>query len=300
MGDPITTGLMIGGSVLGAYGKKRAAQKQANQIGSDYVSRPYVSQFRAAPRYSGYEERAERIRQIGDMEHERADEIAKGYKDDALKALALSHPDAIEAYREGRILASDATTGVMFSGGTSEDINEILAEIDATAEYNALSRLWEGKDSARTLKYKARLARYDGDVAQIDAGYQAGVEMAEGEFQNAISDYEDKYSRYADNMARQQHEMDDQANLDNIAAAKTAARRQAQTAFTGDLLSIGINSAAGYAGRAPSTAGAKAASMGGGRGGFAGPDRWAARTVVNSTTRSNRPSTTYSRSPRFG
>lgn len=83
---------------------------------------------------------------------------------------------AAEEKRQARYVMSAARARAAASGGGVSDptVVNIMADIEAQGEYNALSRLWEAEDEAIGLEQGARARRKEGKAQEI-LGYTRAV-----------------------------------------------------------------------------------------------------------------------------
>ena len=182
--------IQVGIAALGAFSAYKSNKAKADGIGAGQM--PFIP----APPYVGSDQVAARLRQKGKMSLNQAKRENERLEAEGKMARAVSHRDAIEAWKAGRITASDAVTAVVASGGTTDDISELLADVDATAEYNAMSRLWEGDMAATAAEFKGDMALHQGQVASLDAGYEADMAIADGNYQNAMIGYQNQWGQW--------------------------------------------------------------------------------------------------------
>ncbi len=97
---------------------------------------------------------------------------AKQMERDALAAEAEGQAAASVSRREGRLLKSRGIAVAAGSGASVRDptVINLLADVEAESEYNALSALYSGKSEATKLRMGARARRKEGKAAQL-AGY---------------------------------------------------------------------------------------------------------------------------------
>lgn len=81
-----------------------------------------------------------------------------------------------EERREARYVMSAARARAAAGGGGVSDptVVNILADIEARGEYNALVRNWEGEEEAIGLESAAKIAKREGKAAEI-AGWTRGI-----------------------------------------------------------------------------------------------------------------------------
>lgn len=88
---------------------------------------------------------------------------------------AASQRQAIEDRRQAELQMSRARAVAAASGGTATDIGvtEIMSRIDREGEFNALTSLYSGKESAIGLQQQAAGARFQGKAASKASKIQA-------------------------------------------------------------------------------------------------------------------------------
>ncbi len=88
-----------------------------------------------------------------------------------------------EERRDARYLSSRARAVAAASGAGASDptVVNLLADIEAEGEYNALARMYEGEESARGDQYAARARRSEGNAA-MNAAYFGMVGRAGSTF----------------------------------------------------------------------------------------------------------------------
>lgn len=122
---------------------------------------------------------------------------------------ASSQRRAIEERRRAGIINSNALASAAASGGgTDGSVAKIMGDIAGEGEYRALTRLWEGEESAKGLETQAAAARMQGKSAKKQAMFKAAGTLASGagswydkygggdvpdEFQNADGGWADNY-----------------------------------------------------------------------------------------------------------
>lgn len=89
---------------------------------------------------------------------------------------------AAEAARQSRLLESRAIALNAASGGGGADPSFInaLADINAVGEFNALSALYEGETSARSLEMQGRARRWEAKQMQRQSILTAGAQLGQG------------------------------------------------------------------------------------------------------------------------
>lgn len=134
MADPVTIGLIVGGTVLQGIGmmqagKAAAAAGQAQQQAKNYE--------------------------------------AKQAEINAGQERAASQRESIRRRRQETMIQSQLQARAAASGGGATDptIVTLAEDIAAEGEYSALTALYEGEDRARALESGATLSRYEGGVA---------------------------------------------------------------------------------------------------------------------------------------
>ena len=95
----------------------------------------------------------------------------KALNDKANAEQAKSTRKAEAAARVKRRNLSDAQAQMAGSGGTVDSAGSIetLGKIEEVGNYNALSALYTGKVKAQDLRFKAKMRRWEGDVAMHQA-----------------------------------------------------------------------------------------------------------------------------------
>ena len=115
-----------------------------------------------------------------------ADAEAKQMQLAAIARRAAGTQDAYEQKKIGEQVISDATA-VMAAGGGGM-VDNILADIKTTTDYNVLSALFAGEQEAKGLDYAAKLKKYEGKMAKrmatmrtiVNVGEEVGSAMAGG------------------------------------------------------------------------------------------------------------------------
>ena len=135
MGDPVTIGMAVAGTVLGAYGQIQQgnaaeAAGKAQQKGLEYQAAQMEVQ-------AGQERAAAQRRAM--------DERRK-------KTLTQSRAQAISAAGGG--------------GSLDPTIVDIMGDLEAEGEYNANVAMYEGEERARDLLTGSQLRRYEGTQAR--------------------------------------------------------------------------------------------------------------------------------------
>lgn len=116
---------------------------------------------------------------------------------------AAAQRQAIEENRQGRLAMSRARAlaGSSGAGVTDPTVTNILADLAAQGETNALTALWEGEESARNMEFQAAGRRYEGGQAKAAGDYtakatrRAGYLDAVGSVLDGGSDF---YTKYGD------------------------------------------------------------------------------------------------------
>jgi hypothetical protein len=103
---------------------------------------------------------------------------------------ATGQRQAIESRREARYIMSTARARAASSGAGSADptVVNILADIEAGGEYNALSDLFTAEESARDEEFSANMRRREGRTAQ-----NVGYANAAGSLLESASSFGMKY-----------------------------------------------------------------------------------------------------------
>ena len=107
-------------------------------------------------------------------------EIGKIQADQLNKQAIAAEADAVQAAKyeraKAKLVASRATSVAAASGSAiaSQDIQNLLSDIDQQGEYNALAALHSGYSSSDSRKYAASVAKYEGASAQSQSMYSAG------------------------------------------------------------------------------------------------------------------------------
>ena len=135
MGDPVTIGLAVGGTLLSAYGQIQqgnaaAAMGKAQQQADEYQAsqmKVQAGQERAAGQRRAYEER-----------------------------------------RKGELVMSKAQAQAAASGSSSLDpsIIDIMGDLESETQYNVDVTNYESEDRARDLETGASLKSYEGQMAK--------------------------------------------------------------------------------------------------------------------------------------
>ena len=90
---------------------------------------------------------------------------------------AAGTQDAYEQKKIGEQVTSDAIAAMAAGGGGMVD--NILADIKTTTDYNVLSALFAGEQEAKGLDYAARLKQYEGKMAKRMATMRTIVNVGE-------------------------------------------------------------------------------------------------------------------------
>lgn len=135
MGDPITTGLLIGGTVLsgvGSYSQGAAAQKQANAEAAQLTAQ-------------------------------------------ASNQKAASQLQAMEDRRQARLLESRAQAVAAASGGGATDTSVVnaISGLEEQGELNALTTLFSGNQQSQQLLQQAASRRAEGSATKKAGGLRA-------------------------------------------------------------------------------------------------------------------------------
>jgi len=79
----------------------------------------------------------------------------------AKTAMATSTREAAESKRAGEIVKSGARAAMAAGGGSAADPGamETIGKIESEAQYNALTSLYEGQQTARLAEYEGRLKK---------------------------------------------------------------------------------------------------------------------------------------------
>lgn len=135
MGDPVTIGLAVGGTLLSAYGQYQ--QGQAADA-------------------------------MGKAQQQAADYQAAQMQTQAGQERAASQRKMIEERRRGTLAQSKAQALAAASGGSSLDpsIVDIMGDLEAETQYNVDVAQYEGEDRARDLEMGGSLKQYEGRMAR--------------------------------------------------------------------------------------------------------------------------------------
>jgi len=108
---------------------------------------------------------------------------AIGFEEAARRRLGAAHMEAAEEERNKKFIYSRALAVSAASGaGTSDPgMVALFGDLNAEGEYRILSRLYAGEDEAEGLRYRAEIARREGEAARKGAAVTGIV--------SAISDY---------------------------------------------------------------------------------------------------------------
>lgn len=126
---------------------------------------------------------------------------AAQYQQQAGAERATAQRQAIEERRAARLAESRAIAVAAASGGGASDpsVTKIIGDLAADGEYNALSALYTGEESARGLESAAAGAQYEGrNVASAyrtrASGYRSAARnTAIGTALDGLSTFYDKY-----------------------------------------------------------------------------------------------------------
>lgn len=105
--------------------------------------------------------------------------------------------------KRARLLASraQAVAGASGAGASDQQITDILGDIDAEGEINALNSLFTGRNRAKDLRYQADVARRTGTAQQI-AGQSQGMARAFSAFTDFANDNPTFFSKYGGDRAQ--------------------------------------------------------------------------------------------------
>lgn len=141
MGDPVTIGLAVAGTLFQAYGQYQQGQA-ADAMG-------------------------------------KAQEIAANYQADQMKVnagqeRAAAQRKMLEEKRRGTLAQSKVQAIAAASGGGSLDpsIVDIMGDLESEAQYNADVATFEGEERARDLETGANIKRYEGAQARAAGKYE--------------------------------------------------------------------------------------------------------------------------------
>ena len=137
MADPLTIGLMVGGTILQAVGQRNAG----------------IAAKQEADAQAQFQENV-------------ADSQSKQLKQKAGQERAVAQQRAIAKRKESTLAQSRATAVAAASGGGAFDptVVGILGDLEAEGDYNVLAALYEGDTVAQDLEY-------DADLKVMSAGY---------------------------------------------------------------------------------------------------------------------------------
>lgn len=136
MGDPLTVGLAVGGTLLSAYGQIQQGQAadamgKANQQSAEFSAKQME--------INAGQERASAQRKM----------LEEGRK----KNMALSRAQAVAAASGG--------------GTLDPSIVDIMGDLEAEGEYNKRAALFEGEQRAQDLESGAMVQRYQGSMSRM-------------------------------------------------------------------------------------------------------------------------------------
>ena len=134
------------------------------------------------------------IKAAGRAQQQEAQFRAEQGRVNAGQQRASAQRAAIEDRRRGRLAQSRAISLGAAGGGSTEDIVGTLGGLGAFSEYNALSSLFEGEESARQLEAGADLALFEGDNAMRAANARASAARTSGFVKAGTT----LFSKYAD------------------------------------------------------------------------------------------------------
>lgn len=172
MGDPVTTALMVGGTVLSAVGQYQQGKAQQKLMNYQAQQAQNIANAQAAQlEYKAGQERA------------------------------AAQQRMIEAGRQKRVALSRAQALAASSGWGSLDpsVINLLGDLETQGEYNKGTAYYEGEESAKGAEYDAALTRSQGTAqANIDrfSGKmykQAGIIGATTTLMQGGSSLMDKY-----------------------------------------------------------------------------------------------------------
>ena len=234
-----------------------ATQSYYNQLAANLAAQPIMPFIPPYIADHSYKISAALEEHMGNMALARAENQAEQLEADAIKQQALAQRRAIQERDVGRGMVSDAVAAVTAGGGVTADVSEILADMSATAEYNALSRLWEGDDAAQKLQYDADMAVYDGRVQQTASIWNANVITAQGVHANEMGALANmaaqaEYNQYlADrDMQIRNLRLEGQYAYETGRAEAKRLKSRAKWGAVGSLIDVGI-AASGFIGAFP-------------------------------------------------
>jgi hypothetical protein len=124
----------------------------------------------------------------GNAQRASADFAGAQLDQQAGQARASSQRAAIEQRRQAQI-ANSRLQSLAGGSGLDPTVVHLAADIAGEGEYRALTALYEGEDSARSMEMKAQAARYEGKMAQ-KAGYlKAATSIISGTSQSMLDKY---------------------------------------------------------------------------------------------------------------
>ena len=100
---------------------------------------------------------------------------AKGLHEAANRRLGAAHREAAEEERNKDFVYSRALAVSAFSGGGTSDpgMVALFGDLNAEGEYRILSRLYAGEDEAEGLKFRAEIAKREGEAAETASYFDA-------------------------------------------------------------------------------------------------------------------------------
>lgn len=98
------------------------------------------------------------------------------------QAMAASERSAYQARRQGNLTASRAQAVAAGSGATATDptVIDLIGGINAQADYNAMTALYEGQSAQRDANAQAAMDRFEGSQAQTAGFLKAGTTLLQG------------------------------------------------------------------------------------------------------------------------
>lgn len=117
--------------------------------------------------------------QAGKAQDAQGELLAAQRERDAKQANLEAQTEAFNERRKAKLVRSRAlaVAGASGAGVNDPGVNDILSDIDAEGEYNALSALYSGEYLARGLRSGASAARREGSASR-SAGYVRGATTA--------------------------------------------------------------------------------------------------------------------------
>jgi len=182
--DYVTTGLLVGSTVLNYVGNKKVSEAQEAAGVAEAEAKLKEAKFLA----EGYIETGEFQQLAGELEYGAAQFDAKQLERAAMNALAAAGREAHEEKRQAQLALSRAmaVAGASGAAAASGTVQRVMAEIEDEGVYRSLMAIYEGREAERGLKLDARRRRREGRIARrfgnlaLKSGKRKATRVLEG------------------------------------------------------------------------------------------------------------------------